>query len=323
MKKELLTESRRALRFLHNAMQFDFQREHIILKKEGRFTYNTVCKEIEKYISGKYAAAVLIKRERPYQNDRELYCVRVGQGRFNVERFDNLAYYHNNIDYFFTVGDFEEARKSQTAHYYIVAQSVDNLAQPKTEKSVDLSQRFRYLPYDYEKRGDGRGNTYIGEIHLMRLDGTALPFKYKPYEGVYYPEEIKVSSVPEVIDHSGYIVLERRRELKRRAKALRAERKRAAARVADFSEKEKAIAEKTEKVKQALAAAVLSCTTYDEARKIDDAASTFRWAMLKLDSHKERISGSRYDSPESIERALIDIEDALGKVFAELEEAAE
>lgn len=49
-RKELLTENRKALRFLHDVMRFDFEKPCVVIKGEGRFTYNGVQKEIERHI---------------------------------------------------------------------------------------------------------------------------------------------------------------------------------------------------------------------------------------------------------------------------------
>lgn len=313
-RKELLTENRLALAFLHNEMRFDFERDCIIIKGVGRFTYNSVCKEIAQRIPGEYVAAVLMKRERPYRNDDELYFVRVGCGRFLNDRVRGYSYH---IDDFYTVGDFEEARKTQTAHYYIIAQSVEYLTEPKQEKGVDLSQRFRYIPYKYEKHGDGKGHTYIGEVHLMKLDGSAQEFTFKPYEGIYIPGEAKAATVSEVIDKSGYLVIERRRKLARGAKALRAEREKAAAASADFSQRETAIAKGLEELKRHVSEMVLTANTNSDGERAEKACRTMRWALYYFERYNERKAAGRFNSIKEAEGYLADIEKKISEGMEE------
>lgn len=312
-RKELLTENRKAFRFLHEKMCFDFEKPCVVIKGAGRFTYNGVKKEIERHISGGYSAAVLIRRNNPHFN-RGLYFVTVGASRFGIDK----GSYSHGIDDFWGVGQFEDVRKNETAHYYIIAQSWDYLTEPKQDKPRDTAARYKYIPYDHEKHGDGRGNTYIGELRLMWRDGSGEVFTYKPYEGYFTRDERKEKTVWDIVDKSGYMVLERRRELRRRALKLRLERRKAAAAAADFTAQEKAVEKKFEAVRAEIAAVVMQCNTYEDAKRINNAAGLLSRAFSGWAYHKERRSAGKYAAPENIESALQDIAERLCEASAAL-----
>ena len=275
--KALLTKNKKALQFLHAAHGFDFEAEHIVKAIDGRFTYNSVIKEIEKDIPGEYTAAVLVDPISTYRWE-SLHYAAVTWGKFQPLRVQGLAYWNYNIDYFFSIGDFEETRKKKTNRVYIIAQKKELLNPAKTTTGTDLSQRFRYIPSDYEKCGDGRGNTDINRVQLMKLDGSAEEFEYKPNSS-YYPGDRKPETIAEVIDKSGYLVINRRRELKAAAKRLKAKRERAAAMSADFSEEERKTRDGIAAAKKYIADAITAADNWESGRKAAQAAHELQYVL--------------------------------------------
>ena len=316
--KELLTENKKALRFLHGAKRFDFEKDYFITKLEGRFTYNSVTKIIRENITGEYEAMILIK-PMEYGYKKDLHFTFVGNGKFEVSERVSAPYYYN-IDSFYGVGDFEETRKHKTDHYYIIAQKAEYLAAPKENKGLDLSQRFRYIPSQWGERcGDGRGNTYIGKINLMLLDGSATKTEYSPY--YQYCQETRSNNLHDIIDKSGYLVIERRRKWQNAANALRREREKAAAMAADFTEKENAIRAGIENAKMHIAETVLTATTAEDAKNMEKAVSNLRWLIFYFDRHTGYMQNKQYSSITAIERAITDLQDYISRIMGGLENA--
>ena len=318
--KELLTENKKALRFLHEAKRFDFEKDYFITKLEGRFTFNSVTKIIRENIAGEYEAALFLKGEKKHYN-QELYFVNmVSTGKFDPLRNVSNPYWPSGISYFFGIGDFEEMRKHKTDHYYIIAQKAEYLTAKKEYKSVELSQRFRYIPSQWGERcGDGRGNTYIGKINLMLLDGSARKTEYQPYNR--YCQETRSNNLYDIIDKSGYLVIENRRKWQNAAKALRREREKAAAMAADFTEKENAIRVGIENAKMHIAETVLTITTEEEAKKMEKAISNLRWLIFYFDRHTGYMENKQYSSVAAIERAITDLQDYITKIMGDSENA--
>lgn len=315
--KELLSENNKAFQFLHEANGFDFEKEYFIAKHERRFTYNQVKKLIAENMAGDYTAVVILTPNKEhYWNDR-LYYIDMDQqaAKFEPLRKDNVTYYGFNIDYFLSKGDFEEVRKNKTDHIYIIAQKTEYLRTEKKSNVFDYSQRFRYIPSQWgEKCGDGHGNTWISKITLMLLDGSAKHVEYKASR--QYDKE-SPATVADVIDKSGYLFLERRRELKRRARALRAERAKAAAAAADFSEKEKAIKEAIDNAKMHLAEMALNAESDNDVKALDKAAGVFRWVIYYYNNYMRLKADKDFSCISAIERSLNDIQLKINEVMGE------
>lgn len=321
--KELLSENNKAFQFLHEAKGFDFEKEYFITKLEGRFTYNTVKKAIGENMAGDYTAALILipdKERRRYSYDKFFY-IHMDQRaeKFEPLRQDNVTYYGFNIDYFFSKGDFEDIRKNQTDHIYIIAQKNEYLKTEKKPNTFDYSQRFRYIPSQWgEKCGDGHGNTYINKITLMLLDGSAKQVEYNTH--CRYDKK-RPETVADVIDKSGYLLLERRREWKRRAAALRAERAKAAAKAADFSEKEKAIKTGIDNAKMHIAEMALSVENDEDAKALDKAADNFRWLIFYYTSYTEKAAKKAFASISAVESYLNDLQARINKVMGDQKNA--
>lgn len=315
-RKELLAENRDALRFLHDAMRFDFQKPHVIIRAEGRFTHNSVKKAIADHIRGEYSAALLIKRNAAWYNAKNLYFIRVGSARFEIEKAYHFKH-SRNIDSFWGVGNFEEVRKKETEHYYIVAQANEYLTEIKQAKYHSYAERYRYT----EAHEVTRSN-HISQIQLMCLDGSAERFTFKPFENRWGVKEELPASVWDIVDKSGYMVIERRRYLRRRAQDLRAERKAAAARAADYSTLEKAVTDKLSTVRNEAAALLLRCDSADDCGKIKDAIYQIRWALMYWETHKNAVKEGKYSSIENAELQLNRALDHLSKALDHLNGSA-
>ena len=308
---ELLRENPKALQFLHEAKQFDFEKDFLILKIENHFTHNAIKKEIEKYISGDYEAAILLKRATDYSTHDELYYVDMNLYRFYPLREDRgLPYWKYNIDWFFSIGDFEDVRKKKTDHIFVIAQSTKHLV-PKEESKTDFSQRF--ILEGVKRAGDGRGNTYISELHLIRTNGSNSEFTFYPNK-TFYPALGRENVLENIIDKSGYILTLRRNDLKRRAAALKADREKNRFLESDFSKENAVLHEKIETVKKTMAEKTLQTRTYDDAKKLDEAINIFRWLMMYTETHDEKIKNKTFSSVQAAKNSFSELESKISKI---------
>lgn len=288
MTKQLLAENRKALQFLHHAKGFDFEKPYNIVRKVGRFTSRTVAACVPE---GHAAVALLKPIETRRRSWAPLYYVEIGaDGNFYPLRKDGVKYYDfSGIDYMFSKGEFEGIRKNETDCIYIITQAPEHL-RTSTEPRLDLSDRLRKT--EFRRWGDGRGNAYIGSIYLASRIHNMKPVEYKTSG--------KPAALEDVIDKSGYMVGQRRADLKRRANLLRSEKARQRAAAADFSAEAAAIAEKLEEAKKALSAAVLSATVSGDFYAISSTARNLRSAADYLDRYNRWKASGKYQTVESI-----------------------
>lgn len=287
MKKSLLKENRKALQFLHMAKGFDFEKPHEIFRGEGRFTYNQLKKEIENRIDGSYVAGVLIRpNERKYSN-RTLYYATFSGGKLDGRRQDGAEYYNYNISYAWGVGDFEEMRKNQTAHYYVVAQSAEHIRTPKRQKWIEYTERFRLdasRSYNPGRTKDpATGKTWISSLALIHVGGTGEQVEYRIDRFGYHSDKLE-----DILDKSGYIVAKRRLELKRKAARLREKRQAEEAQRADFSHEEKKLYALLEAKKCTLSRAIMRAKVFEDAVAFERGARDFRWALYDLEEYEDR-----------------------------------
>lgn len=313
---ELLRENPKALQFLHEAKQFDFEKDFVILKIENNFTFNSVTKEIQKHISSDYVAAILLKATPAKHGNKDLYFTDMDCFKFHPSRENNsLPYWDCDIDSFFSVGDFEETRKKKTDHIFVIAQKIEFLT-TKKEKTVDYSQRFIFE--SMRRAGDGRGNTYISELHLIKTDGSNEKITFKPCMQ-YTPLSDRETTKENIIDKSGYILTLHRNDLKQRAKALKTEREKNKFLESDFSKENAALYEKIESVKKIISEKVLQVKSYDDAVNLDKAVGTFRWMMIDFENHNKKMENKSFSSIQAVENSFIRFENTINKITAEIE----
>lgn len=303
---QLLNINNKALKFAHDACGFDFQKDFFITSGEGRFTYNTITKTISENITSPYTAIVMMKSNRNYDR-KKLFFVATDKGKFSPLRMENISYWNYNIDYFFGVGDFENARKNCTEKFFIIAQKNEFIAPVVKSKNIDLDQRFKYLHTPYDKAGDGKGNTWINRLNLMLLDGSAKKFEYKP-------EYLKTEELNNIIDKSGYLVCSRRDELKNRANGLRAERAKSKALATDYTERETAIYNSIEEAKKRLAKCLVECSSVKEYDTIHKKVDIIRWVVFDMGLHAEYRQNKKYRNIADIENRLSDVESKLKEI---------
>lgn len=315
MKNKLLSINPKAFQFLHHAKRFDFQKPYIIISGDKPFTFRSVTKALEKEIQGDYSAALLIKKACTYRHESLRY-VDITKLGFDPGRVQSLPYWEYNIDWFFTKGEFEDTRKWETEIYFVVAQSVDNLSTTQTAKAHDLTQRFRIvsdITHGYSK-WNGVSNRQIDSCYLTDFSGNPKKFKYEPHR-TFYPAQHKSDNILDYVDKNGYILWEKRRELFGKTLKLRAEREKAAAAAADFSERERYTQERLELIRNKAAEILSIAATEEDFKKAEDIAGYLRWAAYYLFSYRTKAKNGNFTSIGDRERSLNRVDEKLNVVM--------
>lgn len=309
----LLKENRKALQFLHAAYGFDFEKPFFIKRLEGRFTYNTVTKAIGEKLDGKYKAVILLKPNGEGWQGR-LHPVNIKLGKFERPDRQAVKQWRFDMDEFFSVGDFEKTRKNNTKHVYIIAQVVEHLRLP-AEKRINTNGRYK-LGQDIRKCSDGRGNHWIDKIPLKPNDGSREGLIYEPFSRFFYEEKTKAGEdINNYIDKSGYLIREKRHDLLTRAKALKAEREKAALLKADFTAEETRVFAKLEEAKKQLADGVLFAKTMEDGARVSRAATRLYFAVSSAERYKKR----EFNSIGEKQKALDFLSNDIGLIITALE----
>ena len=296
----VLQKNPHALQGLHDELGFDFEKPFFSYTHAGAFTANKIYKKLP--VTDQERIVVLLIRataEKCCHN--KLYAVTMREKSFGVS---GLRFGHRyNIDHFWGVCDFEETRKNKTETVFVFAQDVDYIHPIKQSKTINPRMRYTVA---YAQKAVGSGQTYYSSLDLIPRDGSGEKVQYKPF---FQIGEKRTRDMCDYIDKSGYLVTPHREELKRKARALKAEREKIAMQNADFSNDEKKIAEKLQQVKRALCDAILSASNRCDAVLISRAENRFSSALWMLDYYNKN-----KDSFASIAKKRGTIDDILEKL---------
>lgn len=304
----LLKENKNALQYLHKAHGFDFEKDIFIGSIAGRFTFKMVSDYITVNLGAGFVAALLIKPDETHAFKNRLHHASIKSGRFEIEKYKGISSYKYNIDYFFAVKDFEETRKHKTERVFIIAQKKEFLLTPKNEIKIETGARYKAS--DVRKCGDGRGNSWIGEMKLTPATGTDENATFKPYNS-FYTSEKRSANINDFIDKSGFVLRFRRMDLKRRALELKAKRDAETLKNTDFSEQEKSIEKSIAAVKNFFIKKIENVKTADDARDIDEISRKFRYLFIDL----KHLNESNFRSVESKINHIKNIEKQIDEIL--------
>lgn len=168
----LLHENPNALQFLHYASGFDFNSPFHVSSGTGRFTFNKVMAQVSSVIKGPVNVALFVKVNNHYLP--RLYYVPMGNSGFKPTESGLRNTYYYNVDDFNTQRRFEEVRKNETDHYYIVIQS-KSYSKPWHEKQFDYDARYKIERHTLAQVG--YNHVCLGSLVLTRKsDGETFSF---------------------------------------------------------------------------------------------------------------------------------------------------
>ncbi len=308
--KHILSVNPETLRALHDCIGFDFQREFTAVDLGGSFTINRAQKAVTAAGYDSSAVVALIVRDADKRGTwrRKWHLVTLEGGRVNIEH--SYAHYWQmerrrvvHLDDFATKGVFEELRKLSTCEAFAIVQRAEYIRKPAA-RPVDWRARFKVLP-----------SKYAGNVELQTIGEKGRRFEYfrERYGvgGVLWPEEkeerqaVKQAGAVGIIDKSGYLLTDRRREWKRRAAALRSAREKAAADAQDYSAQIEELRQMIAARKAEIMRQFEAATTHKELYAVEKALS---WAgglgdaVRDFENFQQRAAGKKFGSPAQADR---------------------
>lgn len=294
---------------LHNAFGFDFEKPFNMAYHEGNFTIASARKllgvEVDDFI-------IIIRNPENYcRRDRFMVVKAIGGG-FDLVEGKTLGYFNNwkqQLDDYFRKSDFNDDRKSTRAQAYFLYQAQE-YRHAKKNVSFDSSKRYKVGEVTKGRYNDIE---YASQVRLMPFDDNGHKFTWQPCGSrtIYKPD---LKPLEECIDKSGYILIERRNNLKCRAEALRRERARAAYLETNDAAKVQELEEKFAATKAAIISELEKATTPEEFDKVGKKCEGWhglRWILNDLNRYKTRTAARDYTSIDEATRAYNDIFKAL------------
>lgn len=303
MKNELLAMNPKALQFLHHAKGFDFCKPYEIHRIDGRFTFN----QVKKLIPEGHAAALLVCWDDStlrYVRTDELIYVTLTESGFDADKHDFVNYWdyrqtrgtHASIDYEIGKSTFEERRKKAAKHCYVVHQLRDYMRIPAKSVPIDDNARYTF-------------RVSYNDLYIHRKGYNEKEYHYNSNRG-YRPQRLLPA---DCIDKSGYLLDRRRAEWFRRAAALKAQRQKAAADVADYTELYNELCADLKRHREDLALCITAAEGYHNmsqyARRCYDLGHAQDW----LDSYVEKVKNKAFRSPAAMLQHLQHARDYIHK----------
>ena len=311
---ELLKDNPKAMQFLHDFRGFDFCKPFNVVKTYGTFTVNSIKKAIGKSSFDGLNTVILLKREG--ERSKNLYIAYIEDGKrvrsYTSGDLRNYNAYERGIDYAYSIGRFEEIRKKGTEYIYIIFQSEEYRLPARPHQyyvsRIDTARRY--------KTTDTRPNYYAGRTgerkKSIEIKDTTTNEKEVCYVFPIIPKYAP-ETVGEVIDKSGYIIIDRRNELKERAAKLRAERAKAEYLRQDFSEENKRAREELTKTARKAAEMLSAAAVENDFMRIKNCVDSLRWAAYYLEKHEEKTAKKEFASVEAFNKSIEDIRKEIAK----------
>ena len=294
--KDLNKQAPMLMRALHNTFHYDFNQPYGFYHIDGRFTI----KQLEPYMLDKAETVILI-RVKPnkhiydiWQSDR-LNLVRYNpheNGGYQIECCRARgAGWSESFDYFVRKGDFDTMRKSDLTDAWLLTQECANMHYSKNCCEIEFD------PADRFKVTTSRNKVKLTEDAFVRYC-VFIPYGYNgkcsdPLDYDYYD-----TTISEYIDKSGYIIRNKRAELMRKVRALKAQKAKEEYLKTDNSDKITTLERLIDRYKAKLSEQLLAITDHDECYNIERQVG---WCGLRsvyedFDEFKKNTEKKLFDS---------------------------
>lgn len=255
---------------LHGCTGADFNKPHVLLEVNGRFTVNQIKKAVEAEGFDFNRGIDLQIMQRNNWSRQRYNLATVNLNYVNIDYRPAWTPHDNGeayLDNYWRKSDFDEQRKNENGHALIFAQYIADLTpeKPKTGyyNKPENGTRYKVKKVNY-KRCNGR--EYITEIEAQAMAGTGKNYRFNvPFTPAADPVGVEA-----YFDKNGYYIYNKRDELQTAAQKLRAERQKAAYKQTNNAAQLQALAAKIDNLKQSLAAAVLQIKTAADAAAVAD-----------------------------------------------------
>lgn len=294
--KNLLALSKNALQLCHDEYGMDFEKPYTIIEGKGKFTINSIGKLILEKTGFTYkdAATVFFMENTNKYNSGyvKLYYVRLYTSFEPVDTLKMKSRYQY-IDDYYRKSDFESDRKKGEARYWIVVQDKKYFASGETYIADLTNDRFTHN---------------YGERYRLISDSR----KEIIYTASWYGRNKPVN----ILDKSGYLRWNNVIKYQTKARALKAERNKAAANVYSCSAENAKIEQAIKTIRTRIAEKVLSgADAYDLSWILGKMNSLERYYKI----HCEKITKKSYNSVDAIKRELNDLNEYVTDINAKLD----
>lgn len=293
--KALLHENPKALQFLHRVSGFDFTQPFYTIRGEGRFTYNQIEKQIDTYTRESLNIAMFIRSKNNYLS--KLYYVPIILARFAPVLPRGTPLWDYNLNDFNTIRSFEETRKDETDHYYVVFQATQ-YRKPCKEKPFDYNARYEVLK---TYPGSINGTYYIYDLDVIDK-GTMPRYVSIIPKKFLYPRELEAAgtNIHNYIDKSGYYVSHFRHELHERLRTFKANNAHQAVLQTDFTPTLYELDAKLKSAQKLVASYASRATTYEDYTNLKIMAGCTGSMINSIEVIRRKLNNDEYKSLSSI-----------------------
>ena len=291
----LLHENPKALQFLHYASGFDFNSPFHVSSGTGRFTFNKVMAQVSSIIKGPVNVALFVKVNNSYLP--RLYYVPVGNSGFKPTESGLWNTYYYNVDDFNTQRRFEEVRKNETDHYYIVIQS-KSYSKPWHEKQFDYNARYEVLK---TYPGSINGTDYIYDLDIIDK-GTMPRYVSITPNKFLYPRELEAAGtdVHNYIDKSGYYISHFRHELHERLRTYKTQKAHQTVLETDFTPTLYELDAKLKAAQELVASYASHAKTFEDYTNLKIMAGCTGSLINSIETIRYKLNNDKYKSLSSV-----------------------
>lgn len=316
LRAEALDSRRDLMRALNAVFGFDFQAPYHVERVEGHFTVNKIKKTVEAaaplYAVKPHAFRVvaLVKQSPAVYGYESLSAVEITPRGFDIEPARGISHTFfdssDSFSYFFTKRDFDDLRKSDGSYCLVVVQAAEHLRtiQKRSWRRTDLIREGER--YDLEKVNtfvyEHGGAQFIRGVDIRTRTASGELISYE-LPICHRDRAIPAKNIGAVIDKSGYLLIERRADLKRRADAMRAEKKRKAYMETDNREKVEALRAIIAAKREALSRELREAKTAAEVETIYKQIRDYSNSLARFEVFEARTASKEYPSIEAAEEA--------------------
>ena len=313
-KTNLLKENKKAFQFLHLTLGMDFTKPYIIIEGNGNFTLKKIIAALQLDNVSDYRIAMFMNNTDGHASafQDKFHFIKITPTEFiSVDTAKYYSYSYKINDYW-SKGYFEEDRKKANNHYYVIAQRKNDLTAIPQERPLDTSDRYTvkeigHFGYTHSKE------SYIGRV-MVRSKSFAND-KVREFRPSYFRGK-EYKTIEEVIDKSGYIRSECISELDRRAKALRAERAAAAAKVYDSTAETERIRNGIAWIKAEVVKLMSKAETKSDYSEISEITSKMYWLVSDFDEHNKKIAEKSYPSIDNIQKHIEEMDARIKAIIS-------
>lgn len=322
-KKTILERTgKNTFRWLNEVLGFNFEKPIILNCFNGNFTTKNIWSVIPHY-NYDYVVCVLVK-DTVNKYNTEYYAVEITENGFDID-LKSKTYFDNYKSYpetFCRKSDFDRMRRSGYCNVFIIAQDEKYTNNRKTREQCTtygnyvFSNNDRYIirNYQYSTRSDNTRYIYRVDITETTNNGQ------KKTANIPCSPKDPYTKEEEIFDHSGYYLLNRRENLKRQAKQIKANREKERYNNTDYSEQVKDVKAKTEEIKKYICSKLMNVSNYEESKIVDNMVSRFRWLMMNIDFFYQKITEKGYSSNETATKAYNNIIEKINSIIKTEEE---